>query len=301
MNALQLGIIIAIFAYLVLAISTLFDKFLVTKTFKHPLSYAFWLGLLGLSAFLLLPFDFAVPQSLNEWMINLVAGAAFTLSILYYTRGLYTSDASIALPMVGSMSTILTGVLAFFLLGERLTSIEFVAIAILLGGFWILTTKKIGVEQEAIFYFVIAAVFFGISNVSMKLVLTTQPFISGLAFSRIGAAAVALLLLIFPTVRKAVIESKEVLTSKNILLTLFGNGLGAAGMIGVWLAYRFASPTVLNALQGVQYVFLALAAWLITHFWPKVISERIDARTLRRKAVGILVIIVGVVLLAGVA
>lgn len=294
----QIGIFVAIIGYLILAVSTLFDKFLVTKTFKNPTSYAFWLGLLGLLAFALLPFDFALPQGIHEWAINFAAGAAYTLSILYYTRGLFSSDPSFALPIVGSLATVFTGLFAYFLLGERLSQTELLAITVLLAGFWVMMTEKSAANQGAISNFVAAAIFFGIANVSTKFILTNQPFFSGLAFSRIGGAAVSLLLLALPSAREAILQSKTVLTTKNIIIILFGNGLGALGIFGIFFAYQFSSPTILNALQGIQYAFLALLAYGVTLFWPTILQENINRKTLLRKSIGISIIIFGAILLA---
>lgn len=297
MNQLTIGILIASAGYVVLAISTLFDKFLVTQTFRQPLAYAFWLGLLGLSAFVLLPFQFALPVGLDQWLVDLIAGAAFTLSIIFYMKGLYTSDSSTALPVVGSLSTIFTGLLAYLAIDERLTTQQIVAIAILLVGFWVLSSRSLGLSRRAVGNFVIAAIFFAIANVSMKIVLSTQPFIAGLAFSRLGAAAVSLGMLALPEVRQAIMASRRVLSAKNALLTVSGNGLGALGMIGVFFAYRYASPTILNAMQGVQYASLFVFGALVTKLWPEVVTERIDPRSINLKIAGIAVVILGLAML----
>lgn len=296
----NIGIAIAIAGYVILAVATLFDKFLVTKTFKQPLSYAFWLGLISLGAFILLPIDFKVPATLGDWILDLAAGACFTFSILFYMRGLYNTDASAALPTVGVLSTIFTGTLAYFLIGERLAVSQIASLFFLLGGFWILSSSQVGFRKKVIFDFLASAIFFALANVSMKVVLTTQPFISGLAFSRLGAAAVSIGMLTLPSLRSQILESKKVLNKKNILLTLFGNGLGALGMLGVFFAYQFTSPTVLNAMQGIQYGSLFILAWVVSRLWPTLIQEKIDDETLLKKFGGIALVTIGLAMLAGV-
>lgn len=297
MNNSLTGLIIASLGYLFLAVSGLVDKFLVTKTFRGALEYTFWLAFLSLGFFILLPFQFVLPRGIGQWAIDLIAGGASIAAVFFYMKSLEKNDASTILPVTGVMATLFTGLLAFFILDERLNINQILALAVLLAGFWLLTSKRLGLSHKTIVSLFDAALFFAISNVAMKLVLSNQPLIAGMAFSRLGSLAVVLSLLIAPGARRQIFASNSGLNLKKIS-TASANGLvAAAGLLMIALSYKFTSPTIVNAIQGVQYGFLFIFALLATHFWPKFVAEQVDDPTVKRKIYGIALVGLGLVLL----
>lgn len=299
MSDVLLGIAIATTGYFILAFSALGDKFLVTKTFKSPYGYAFWLGIMGLALFLLLPFQFAVPHG-TQWLIDISAGATVVMASLFYMRALQYNDVSVTLPLVGVLSIILTGITAFIFIDERLRFAQLFAIVVLIGGFWVLTHEKTGIERQAVVNLLIAALFFAVSNVATKVIVSNQPFISGLAFSRIGGFLVSLGLIVYPATRQAILGSSKGITINMMPFIIINSILVAAGNLIVFFSYNYSSPTIVNALQGSEYALLFVLGFAVTKLWPQLVSEKIEPDILKRKLVGIAVIIIGFVMLAAI-
>ena len=67
--------------------------------------------------------------------------------------------------------------------------------------------------------------------------------------------------------------------------------------VAVFLAPIAAIPLI-NALQGVQYVFLLLLVTLLSFFAPRIIKETVSKRILWQKAISVFLIIIGLALLA---
>lgn len=293
------GIIAAIIAHILNGSVSVIDKFLLAKTFRQPAAYAFWIGLLSLGTFILLPFGFALPSGL-QWFLDLAAGATFVLALYFFYIALLAEETSRVVPVIGSLIPIFTLFLAYIFLNERLTSIQILAISILILGIILLTLRrsKVPVNLKFLFAAPIAALFFAISSVLMKEVFETQPFFAGLAWSRLGGVFIALLFLVWSKNRQAIFEKQEGLSGFKTVLFLVARLFSAFGFILFNLAISLISPTIVNALQGFQYAFLFGLILLLTKFWPQIIKEPLTRSTLVAKSLGILSIIIGSLILS---
>lgn len=81
-------------------------------------------------------------------------------------------------------------------------------------------------------------------------------------------------------------------------MVLGAQGLGALAFVLQNYAISFGSVAIINALQGVQYAFLLLFAWLLTLFYPKIIKEDISKKILWKKIGAIVLISLGLYWLA---
>ncbi|MEO6077334.1 MAG: hypothetical protein ABIP54_00930 [Candidatus Andersenbacteria bacterium] len=86
---------------------------------------------------------------------------------------------------------------------------------------------------------------------------------------------------------------------KGIIPIIFAsNKLFAAGMFLLQTyAISLGSVSVVNALQGVQYVFVLILAVVVSLFFPKLFTEEISRGTVLQKMLGIMLVSFGVALL----
>jgi len=293
------GYFIAIGAHLLNGSVSIIDKFLLTKTFKNPAAYAFWIGILSLGTFILLPFGFTLPTGW-QWLIDFSAGATFILALYFFYLAIQAEEVTRIVPIVGSLIPIFTLLLSYFWLGERLIFPQILAIGIIILGIVLLTYRKSSqpINYQILLAGPLAALLFAGSAVLMKEVFASQPFIGGLVWSRLGGVIVALLFLIFPKNRPAIWEKEAWPQGGKLILFLAGRLFSTAGFILVNLAISLISVTVVNALQGIQYAFLFILTLLLTKFWPQIIRESLGRLTLVYKFLGIIIIILGSLLLA---
>lgn len=300
----MLWLIITIAAYFIFAAVFLIDKYLLTGPIPNPKVYSFYIGVLGIAVLLFIPFiDFYVLEPL-QLFFAFISGASFVLAILWFFKGLKLFEPSRIVPAVGGVLPIFTFLLVYLFSGRKQTfqSWEVLAFILLVLGSVLITyekSKKLSLKSFKIS--IVAAFFFALSFVFAKYVYLEYPFLLGLVWIRLGGVSAALIFLLSPKLRKELFQQKIGLQKNTALIFLSSQSAGAlAGILQNW-AIALA-PLIyvafINALQGVQYVFLLILAGLISLKFPKVLKEQIAKEVIFQKVVAILLIGIGLVLLA---
>jgi hypothetical protein len=127
------------------------------------------------------------------------------------------------------------------------------------------------------------------------------PFLAVFAYSRVVQAVLALFLL-GPLV---VLSQQETLPKRrrrparsSIPALFFANKALAAGAFLLQsYAISLGSVTVVNALQGTQYVALLLIAAAVSARWPQLFREEFSRVALWRKVGGVVLVSAGIALL----
>jgi hypothetical protein len=157
------------------------------------------------------------------------------------------------------------------------------------------------ISLESLKMSAIAAFFWGIHFVLIKYVYLQQPFWSGFIWTRVGGVLLSLSFLFFREFREKLFKIKVDIPRKSARLFLSNQALGAGASIlqnfSILLAPIIYIP-IINALQGVQYIFLLIFTLFISWKFPHILKEEISKRTLFQKFFAILFIIIGLVLLA---
>ncbi len=299
-------LLIIVIAYLLNAIAAVVDKHLLSKEIPQPAVYAFFISFLGIIALVLTPFGFAIP-AVSQIIIGLLAGLIFTFALLYLFKALKQNDASRITPFIGGWQPFFIFILAWLFLSEQLAHAEILAFFMLIAGTVLITLdfskKKTGMGGFGLA--AIAAILFAVSYVLTKEVYLNQAFISGFVWTRLGAFAGALLLLIPVDNRRAIFASFKKpkphsadQRKKTGLLFLGGQAAGALSFLMVNYAISLASVSLVNALQGLQYVFLLIMVFFLSKFHPKVLREKMTRGIIIQKVGAIILIGFGLTLLA---
>lgn len=297
-------LLIVIIAHLFYAGVFIIDRYLLKKGFPHPLSYAFWSSVVGIFIIVLIPFGFTVPDT-RQIILSIIAGLVWFLAVISFYTALYKGESSRVVPIVGGLIPILTLVLSFIFLGERLTLQELIAFCFLVGGGTFLSllvsrtknsaTKKIYLIKALLP--ALGAVFaFAVYFVMTKFIFLHQNFISGLIWIRAGAVLAALLLLIPSNFRRIVFAKTKAIEQKTIGLFVLNKGLVIFAGLFQYGAIFLGSVTLVNALQGVQYAFLLLLAFFLFRRIPA-LKEQFDRRVLVQKIIAIILIGIGLAIL----
>ena len=291
--------IITIIAYLLNAIAITIDKFLLAKKITNPAVYAIFISTLSLLALVLIPFGFHL-YSLNQILIALVAGLIFTFALLYMFKALGQNEASRITPFMGGFQPIFVFILAFIFLNEILIPQQLIAFIIIILGTVIISwqNNSKATQKKAYLFAIIATLLFAISYTINKYSFTNQDFISGFVWTRIGAFIGALILLV-PTKNRLdiKIELKKPKKQTSILF-IFGQTAGALSFILINYAIAISSSVALvNALQGLQYVFLLIIIFSLSWKFPKLLEEKITQLIVIKKIIATALIIGGLFIL----
>jgi drug/metabolite transporter (DMT)-like permease len=289
---------IAIGAYFLFAVNGVIDKFLLSKVVRHPVAYAFYIGITGPLTWVLAPFGLKF-LSIPDLAIAIAGGAAFVGGLTFLYIATLKTTISRLLPIEGGLVPFFTLILAYFILGERLSTIQGFAFAFLVAGAVLISIKKDkqGYHPAALLNAVFAAFLFALSFTLTKYIFDRTNFVSGLIWTRLGFLAVSLAFLIPRRSRRYIFEAPKEASPANKLL-YYGARL-SGGLAGLMQNYAISIGSVIlvNALQGSQYAILLVMTTILSKYHPKILKEKISASILTQKIAAIVLITGGLVLL----
>ncbi|MFH1462628.1 MAG: hypothetical protein ABIG08_02980 [bacterium] len=294
----------AVLSYLFLAMAVLIDKYILAGPLSSPKVYAFYVGMFGGFALILIPFGFAVIPEASLILLALLAGFFRTFAIVFLFTAIKNSEASRVVPAIGGLIPLFTFGLAFILSkGKDMLSVSEASafIFFILGTVLITLKKEKFITLQSLKISAAAALFFASSFVLSKFVYLQQSFVSGFIWIMLGAFLAALLLILSKEVRGEIFQKKEILKRKTAFTFLFNQTLGAAGFILQNWAIVLVPLSLLSfvfALEGVRYVFILIFAVFLSLKFPKILKEEISKGIILQKILAILLIGGGLALLA---
>ena len=306
-------IIVAIVAYFLYAVVVLVDKYLLSGPLPSPKTYAFYVGVLGGGvAVLLSVFGFVAIPETPILLLGLLAGIMRTLFLFALFRALQLFETSRIIPALGGILPIFLLLLVFFFAGDTTIFLPTNILAfffLVVGTVGISFVKDRHVTLQSIALAALAAFLGALSFFFSKFVYDVQPFLSALAWLLAGAFLMSLVFLASKEVRKEVYrmlpkkEKPAPHLAKGFPLWIF-LGNQAAGASAA-LLQNFAIALVplgllsfVSAIGGVQYLFLFVFAVFLSRRFPSVLKEEISRSIILQKAISILLIGAGLVLLA---
>lgn len=294
-------LIITTIAYALNAISVAVDKVLLTKQIPNPAVYAFFISILSLVAVVLIPFGFkaAEPASI---IVALISGITFCWALWAMFTALSRNEASRITPFIGGLQPLIIAILAYFILNEVLGVTAIAALILIVAGTALIsyeTTRNKG-NRSSYYFAILATLLFAISYTLAKLAFNETDFITGFVWTRIGAVLGALPLLISAINRRDIAAMFKSPKQQKQTGGLFIIGQVAGSLSFVLVNYAIAisgSVAIVNALQGLQFVFLLILLLALTQFAPKLIHETFTPKILVQKLMATALIIAGVALL----
>lgn len=310
----------AIASYFLLAVSTVFDKYILTGPLPNPRIFAFLVGILGGLIFVLIPFGFLEIPHYSIIALALIAGMMRIFALYSLFAGLKRFEASRLIPALGGIFPFFTAAFVILLTG-RSDLIQFenlFAFVLLVAGTIIITIEKNrSVTRKSLQYAALAALLFSAFFVFAKIVFDAQPFFSALIWLAVGYVLTSLLFLGAKEVRMYVFgslfrkttdstqprssEKHTSLSKRTFLLVLASQMLGGAAILLQTLAIDLVPIALLafvSALAGTQYVFLFVFVLFLSWKLPHILKEEVSPQVIWQKIISILLVGGGLTLLA---
>lgn len=288
-------------AYVFNACAVIIDKILVSDRIPHPSVYTFFISLLGIFGIFFAPFGMYLI-SFENFLFCILSGICSIFALWSFFMALMRHETSRVVPVVGALQPFLIFILARIFFYERLTFYQIIAIIFLvLGGFLITYERHLVSEKNNgkswIFYSVLSGVSFSLMYFLNKFLYNELGFVNAFVWTRIVIFFLAVLFLLNPSFIKSIRSSFQKPKSGSALLFLIGQICGALFFVFINYALSKGSVTIVNSLQGVQYLFVFLGILLISSRYPVLMRERIDSGTIIQKGFALIIIILGVGLL----
>lgn len=324
-------LLIAIVAYFISAITAIIDKSLLVQSIPDPLIYTFYVGFLSifalglpyLSCFGSLFFSDLVCEGLfwpglSNFAIDIGAGLIFLLSLFLLYSAFRKGEVSRVVPFVGGLTPIFVLFLSYLFLGERLAFWQIIALIFLVAGGVVISIERNvgedGMRKRRFFrswkMSVGAALVLAIFYVCAKAIYAHQEFLAGFVWSRMGSFFGSILLLMFIKKRKAIFgatSSRKVLAGQPAKLRLallagsllvFNKILAGTAFVFLNYAISLGSVVLVNAMQGVQYVFLLCLTVFFAKTRPHILEEEINWPLFGQKFLAVILIGIGLLILA---
>jgi drug/metabolite transporter (DMT)-like permease len=304
---------IAIIAYFLLALVNILDKFLLENVINSSRAYTFLVGVLGMLVFALAPWFLKWPGT-ELFLYNILVGTLFPLALLFFYAALKKGEASKTLLLIGGAVPVFTLIFSLVLLNDNFSPRQWLALSALLMGtiiiswlpekqnFWHKALEVLKVNRKKAYKGLIlaflASIFFALFFIGSKEAFNNQEFLSAFIWIRGGSFIFVLFLLVHYRSRMEIIKNIKKLRSKKGSLFIANQGLAAGGFLMQNYAISLTSVALVNALQGVQYVFIIIIGVGATIFYPKFLSENISKAVIMQKIIAVLLIAFGLYLIA---
>lgn len=320
-------ILVAIASYLLNAGVYVADKFLLSKKIHSSIVYTFYVGIWSIGNFVLLLFDPFIPDW-DQLLFDISAGFLFLFTLVFWYKALHQSEATRVVPIVGALTPVFALLLSFFFLGTKLSLQEIVAFVLLISGGILISikqtrvyvtkelTRRVRVVGGNIFGKIqadlrptsrlllnstISAICFAAYYVFIKYIYTNteQPFIGAFVWSRLGSFIGVLVIIFVPAWRKLIRQSETSVhrTKKQLFFFLGVRLAAAAAFILLNWAVALGHVSIINALQGTQYIFLLIIVILLAHKYPHILKEEIGRGVMLQKIIGVVLVTMGLYLL----
>lgn len=301
--------LLAIGAQFIYAVVAIFDKYIVTsKTVLHPFSYTFYVAVLSsLSVFIFffswlpLPGGIQLPSFSNLiWpsftvaTLSLVTGMAMFIALVNMFEALSKTDASDAVPVITSVGAMATLVFEFLFLEVHFVTQNLIGFGLLALG--TILVSHLRFSKVLIFHTLVSGTFFAIYYILIKIVFNLSNFDSGFLYTRIGIVIAALLVITLPSYRKRIfrkLKNRTVKKSKASAYVLTTKTIAGVASIMTLKAVELGSVAIVQAIAGVQFLFLILFSAIFGKVTNIHFGENVNAADVIQKGIAATVITIG--------
>ena len=288
------------------AIVAFLDKYIVSdeKVLPKPFVYAFYSCLLtgfwiviyyipGLDNFGIPTLDNVHKPSIQVIGMSFLAAYTFFMALVSMYEALRKAEAVNVMPVVGAISAIATLGMSYLFFPNVVLNTNFIWGVVVLALGTLLVAQSIP-KRNTILLLVHSGVFFALHYITMKGLFVETNFDDGLFWSRIGLVLFALSLLMVPVYYDRITEQTKHTSSKAGVLVLLTKILAGVAAFLLLKATDLGELTVVQALDGLKFVFILLITILFSALLPETITRHeIRPREVFRKILYVAIITVG--------
>lgn len=283
------------------AINNVIDKTLVEKHVRSPYVFSFFEALLGILIVLsLVPFQgFSLPP-IAFIFATLLGGALYTYGLIPYYQALSFEEASRVIP-VWQVTSVFVLVLSALTIGETISTYDLIAFFLLLVGGILVSARNIEgkIKISKAFWLILASsAIFAISTVLLKYVYQHIRYFDAFLLIRMGGFLATLPLLLSAKTRHGITVTMRSTNSSIKGLFVANELINFLAIGSIEFAYVFGPASLISALNASQPVFLLILSVILSLWFPKILKEQVDKKTLTVKVLAIILIAFGIWILA---
>lgn len=297
---------IALIGPLLYAVTNHIDKILLEKYFKNSGVGTLILFSSLLSAFALPIFFFADRTVLDVHGIHIIVlsivGILHILVLWCYLLALKNDEASIVIVFY-QLVPVFGSILGYFLLDEVLNKMQLIAMFLVILGttivsFEIDSENKFKLRKKTVIPMLAAALFWALGSVVFKLVALEENVWRSLFWEHLVLVTVGVLIFIFLRSYRENFLLSIKSNSRGILsLNFLNEALYISGNAIVAFAYILAPVGLVLLTESFQPIFVLSIGIFLTVFFPKISTEKIQAKHIWPKILAMCITGIGTYLL----
>jgi uncharacterized membrane protein len=307
-------LLLATFGQFLNAVVAILDKYIVSDSnaLPRPFVYAFYSCLLTSSWVLVFAISF-IPgmtelgfpsfadvqkPSIQVTAMAFLAAYTFFMALVSMFDALKHSDASDVMPAIGGVSALASFGMSYLFFAIPLAPHFVWGILLLATGTFLLSHVRLANNTSVLLHVFHAGLFFALHYIVMKGLFDETSFADGFFWSRVCFVLFALSLLLVPTYYEKITAQTKTTTRKTGFLVVGTKIIAGIGAFMLLKATDMGDVAVVQALDGLKFVFIIVLSLLVGRFTPKTAGENeFDFKTLIRKTLYIGIIAVGFVVL----
>lgn len=289
----------SVIPYALYSVTNYIEKFLIEKEIPEASTLTIISGsfsiFIALGIFILkgLPL-ISLPQT----FLLLFIGTLLTFYYIPYFKALSLDDTSRVVPLF-QFFPIFVLIMSSLFLHEVLTEKQFFGFFIVLIGGFLLGTEKLSVRiftlRKSFWLMILSSFLYALTGILFKFV-TISDFWVSMTYQTFGMALGALLFL-YPPYQKMLFRDLKKIRRRLITSLAISQLITIAADFAYFYAITLTSVTFVSVMQGTQPFFLLLFGVILTLFFPNIIREDIDKKTLGKKILSIMLLAIGVAII----
>ncbi|MBW2974797.1 DMT family transporter [Candidatus Woesearchaeota archaeon] len=293
-------IILVLTATVIWSIAGIINKFCRVSYIESSLGYLIFIAPASFFAAILLLFEPFTLLPAKEAFFALLTGVAITIGYYLYLEAIHKEEISKVFILFG-VGPLFVLVLSTIFLKEVLTIHQYIAFALIFIGSTLMLFKRIEHKIKLTFgalLVLLSSFFFSVQDVILKYIskvnLTTMMFYREAGY----LASILIILLISPKARK---HTKKVITDLNLKQTALVYGAEMMGMTGVFFAYlaiQRGPVSLVKVMHGFETIFVMIFTVILSLYFPKIIKEELNLKTIAIKMISIVLMLGGLFLIA---
>jgi drug/metabolite transporter (DMT)-like permease len=298
--------LLALTAPFLYAVTNYIDKVLLERYFKQGGVGTLMIVSAGLSV-IALPILYALdPQVLSVGLVNIgVLAGVGVLNILilfFYLKALEGEEVSVTI-IFYQLVPVFAALLGYAVLGETLTTLELIAMAIVILGTSIISFEvdaenNFRLRRRTIYYMVAASFCWALGSVVFKAVALEENVIHSLFWEHVMLTLIGVgLFALVRSYRTHFIEALRTNSVPILGLNFLNEGLYMSANAIFAFAYMLAPIALVLLAQSYQSLFALLLGAGLTLFFPRLIREQIRLRHIWQKGFAIAITGIGTYLL----
>ena len=288
-------IILVLIATMLWAIMGIIHKFIRVEYIEDSVGYLIFIVPTVLFSLVLLLFQpFALLKGTQAYLA-ILSGVLTMIGCYFYIEALHKEEVSRVF-ILYRISPLIVLIMSTIFLNEILTTKQYLAFALIFIGSILVSFKKtkdkIKLSIGAVL--VLASSFFWSAQTVILKYISEINLATTMIYRELGYLIAIIVIFLFSSKTRS--STKKIIKDLNIKKTIIvysAEIMGMTGMFLVYLAIQQGPVSLVQVAEGFEAVFVLILAVIISKFFPKILQEKFDIRTIAIKIISIVLMLGG--------